>query len=401
MTLPIIIGLAIILAIFFIGLRYRMMKQMLIMIVLVALVVAVIGYFKYQGYQKFMALKNGMAHATQTVSTTQATMQNWQTQLDAVGSLRAAQGVDISNELAGMVEEIHFNSGDDVKAGTLLLTLRAEDDIAKLQALEASAKIAEINFNRDRKQLAIHAVSQATVDNDSATLQSANAQVAEQKAIVEKKSIRAPFSGHLGIRNVDLGQFLTAGTAIVTLQQLDPIYLDFTLPQQSLADIKVGQKINVKNDTYPGKSFAGKIAAINPKVDTATRNVQIRAELANPGHVLLPGMYATADITVGAAAEFVTLPQTAITYNPYGDTVFIVNTADGKTADGKDAAPTVTQQFVTVGETRGDQVQILKGVKDGDTIVGSGQLKLQNGASITVNNTVTPKNDASPTPQDQ
>jgi membrane fusion protein (multidrug efflux system) len=379
-----------------------MIKRMILMLIVVAAVVGVIGYFKYQGFQGFMAMKAGMASAKQTISTTKATLEDWKQQVEAVGSLRAAKGVDISNELVGTVEEIDFNSGDDVKEGTLLIKLRAEDDIAKLETLQAAEKLAEINYNRDKKQLAVQAVSQATVDTDAATLQGARAQVAEQKAVVDKKFIRAPFSGHMGIRNVDVGQYLSAGTAIVTLQQLDPIYLDFTLPQQSLAQIKVGQKLGVKSDTWPDTTFEGTIIAINPKVDLTTRNVQIRAELPNPDHKLLPGMYATAEITVGEEQKFVTLPQTAITYNPYGNTVFIVKSKGDKSKDDKGQDELVVDQvFVTIGETRGDQVQILKGVKDGDTVVSAGQLKLQNGSGVIVNNSVTPKDDANPTPQEQ
>ena len=370
---------------------------MFIMLLVFFAVIGFVGWRKYEGYKGFMAMKEGMGHMKQTISTTTATTQDWSDQVEAVGSIRAAKGVDISNELAGTVEEIHFNSGGDVKEGTLLVKLRAEDDIAKLASLEATAKLAEITLARDKKQLKAQAISQATVDADSANLLSARAQAEEQKAIVDKKFIRAPFSGRLGIRNVDLGQYLTAGTAIVTLQQLNPVYLDFTLPQQSLSQIKTGQKITVKNDTFPDRVFDGKIAAINPKVDLTTRNVQVRAELANTDFALLPGMYATADIAVGEAQPFVTLPQTAITYNPYGNTVFVVKSKDGK-ADGD---LTAEQVFVTTGKTRGDQVQILKGVNEGDVIVSSGQLKLQNGSSVVVNNTVVPKDDANPKPQEQ
>lgn len=361
------------------------------------IVLGFVGWRKYEGYKGFMAMKEGMGHMKQTISTTTATAQDWRDQIETVGSIRAAKGVDISNELAGTVDEINFNSGGDVKEGTLLLKLRANDDIAKLASLEASAKLAAITFERDKKQLGVQAISQATVDTDSANLMSARAHANEQKAIVDKKFIRAPFSGRLGIRNVDLGQYLTAGTAIVTLQHLDLVYMDFTLPQQSLSKIKVGQQISVKNDTYPDRMFEGKISAINPKVDLSTRNIQIRAELANTDHSLLPGMYATADIAIGEAKTFVTLPQTAITYNPYGNTVFIVK---GK-GDKPDDALTVEQIFVTTGKTRGDQVQIIKGVKEGDVIVSSGQLKLQNGAGIIINNSVVPKDDANPKPQEQ
>lgn len=398
--MPFIIFLVFAAIVTFIGLRYRMLKQMMIMLACVAVVLGIIGYSKYKGYQAFMAMKSGMASMKQTISTAKATSSDWSQEMRAVGSIRAEKGVDLSNELDGIVEEINFRSGDDVKQGTLLIKQRAEDDVAKLASLQASSKLAQINYARDKKQLAVQAISQATLDADAATLASARAQVAQQQAIVDKKFIRAPFSGHLGIRNVDVGQYIKAGTNIVTLQQLDPIYLDFDIPQQALAQVKPGQAIAVKNDTYPDRVFHGQIAAINPKVDTATRNVSVRAELTNADHALLPGMYATAKISVGTPEKFVTVPQTAITYNPYGNTVYVVHHKDksDKPIDEKDQDLVVEQSFVTVGETRGDQVQVLKGLKDGDIVVSAGQIKLQNGAAIDINNSVTPKNDANPHP---
>jgi membrane fusion protein (multidrug efflux system) len=394
MMIPLITGIFILAAVILIGLHYHMLKQMVIMIVFVLITIGIIGYFKYQGFQKFVAMKEGMSHMKQTVSTTKASLQEWTLHLQAVGSIRAAKGVDVANEISGIVEEIHFNSGEDVKAGDILLSLRAQDEIAKLQTLEAAQNIAEINFIRDKKQMAAQAVSRATLDNDEATLQGAKAKVLEQKAIVEKKIIRAPFYGHLGIRNIDVGQYINAGSPIVTLQQLDPLYLDFTMSQQSLAQLRVGQKIIARSDTYPDRVFEGKIAAINPKVDINTRNVQVRAELSNSEHLLLPGMYAKVEIVVGEPKQVVTLPQTAITYNPYGNTVFIVKESE------EPQGLTVVQQFVTVGEARGDQVQILQGVNEGDIIVSAGQLKLQNGSAITVNNSALPKDDANPKPVD-
>lgn len=377
-----------------------MMKRMIIMVLIVLLIVGFIGWRKYAGFQQLAAMKTAMASTKQTVSATKATLEEWREELHSVGSVRAAKGVDVTNEIAGIVDTIHFNSGGDVKAGDLLISLRAADDIAKLQALEAAEKLAEINYTRDKKQLQVQAVSRAMVDADAATLASDKAQVAEQKAVVEKKFIRAPFSGHLGIRNVDLGQYLNAGTPIVTLQQLDPVYLDFTLPQQAVAHIATGQKIAIKSDVFPDKAFMATLSAINPKVDSATRNVQVRAILKNNNHALLPGMYANANITVGEPQQFVTLPQTSITYNPYGNTVFLVKEKD-KDKDKDEKNLVVEQSFVTVGRTRGDQVQILKGVKEGDTVVSAGQLKLQNGAAVTIDNSVALKDDANPQPQDQ
>jgi membrane fusion protein (multidrug efflux system) len=369
------------------------------MLVIVGLILG--GVFGFQIFKGMMIKKymSSMSAPVQTVSTRAAGYQDWKPQLESVGSLRAVKGVDIANEQEGAVAEIHFDSGDDVKEGKLLLKQRADDDIAHLHSLQALAKLAETTYKRDELQFKAQAVAQATLDADKANLDSAKAQMVQQQALVDKKFIRAPFSGHLGIRNVDIGQYLAAGTAIVTLQQLDPIYLDFFLPQQDVAQIKVGQPVTVKNDAYPDKSFSGKVAAINPKVDSATRNVQVRAELPNPDRALLPGMYATAKIEVGELQHYLTLPQTAITYNPYGNTVFL---AEEKGKDDKGEIKYAAKQtFVTTGDTRGDQVAILKGIKEGDVVVTSGQIKLQNGSPLKIDNSVQPSNDVNPQVKDQ
>jgi membrane fusion protein (multidrug efflux system) len=340
-----------------------------------------------------------MGAPPQTVSTTVAALQQWQPQLEAVGTLRAVKGADLGLEVPGIVEQIAFQSGQDVQAGDLLLQLRAEDDIARLHSLEANAQLAQITYDRDHKLLKTQVVSQATLDSDAAKLKDAQAQVAAQQAVINKKFVRAPFAGHLGIRAVDIGQYLSAGTTIVTLQALDPIYLDFYMPQQSLDEIKVGQTVTVKVDTYPGQEFSGEISAINPKVDTNSRNVQVRATLKNPDHKLLPGMFATVDIATSEPQRYVTLPQTAIAYNPYGSTVYLV---DDKGKDAKGQPQLVARQtFVTTGATRGDQVAVLSGVKEGDTVVTAGLIKLHNGTPLLINNSVQPSDDPSPRPKDQ
>ena len=371
-----------------------MTKRMVIMLIGVAVVLGgVFGFQVFKGImiKKFMA---SMAVQTQTVSATRAGTSQWQPQIEAVGSLRALNGADLSIEVAGVVDSIDFKSGDDVKAGDVLLKLRSDDDVAKLQSLQATADLNEITYERDQKQFKMQAVSQATIDTDVANLKNAKAQVAQQQAILDKKTLRAPFAGHLGIRAVDLGQYLSAGTTIVTLQALDPIFMDFFVPQQAVDQIRIGQHVNVKVDAYKDRSFEGEISALNPRVDPSSRNVQIRATLKNPDHKLLPGMYATVDIATGAPQDLITLPQTAITYNPYGDTVYIVDTKG--TDDGK-PQQVVRQVFVTTGTTRGDQVSVLKGVKDGDMVVTAGQIKLHNGAAVSIDNSVTPTADASPT----
>jgi membrane fusion protein, multidrug efflux system len=376
-----------------------MIKRMVIMLTLVGVVLG--AFFWFQSFKATM-IKKYMASAAsppQTVSTTTAGMQEWQPKIEAVGSLRAVNGADLAFEVSGIVKDIQFNSGDDVAAGKLLLALRSDDDVGKLQALEATAELSAINYDRDQQQLKIKAVSQATVDADAANLKNAKAQVAEQQAVVDKKALRAPFAGRLGVRAVDIGQFVSAGTTIVTLQALDPIYVDFFVPQQKLNQIKLGQELVAKVDTYPDRTFAGTISVINPKVDASTRNVQVRATLKNPDRTLLPGMYATVDIVAGQSQRYVTLPQTAITYNPYGETVFIVEEGD---KDGNGAPHFVARQsFVTAGPTRGDQVAILTGVTDGQTIVTAGQVKLRNGSNVLVDNSIKPTADASPMPTDQ
>jgi len=371
-----------------------MAKRMIIMLIAVAVVLG--GVF---GFQVFKAniirhVMASLANPPQTVSTVTAGYQEWQPEVSAVGTLRAVNGAELSLQLAGIVSEIDFKSGDDVQAGQVLLRLRSDDDIAKLEALQAMAQLAQVNYDRDRKQFLVQAVSQATLDSDAATLKNDKAQVAEQQAVVDQKILRAPFAGHLGIRAVDLGQYLAAGTQVVTLQALDPLFVDFYLPQQALANIKVDQAVVVHVDTWPGENFAGQVSAINPQVDPTSRNVQIRATLHNPDHRLLPGMFATLDISTGARQRLVTLPQTAIAYNPYGDTVYVV-LDKGKNAQGEPQL-VAQQTFVTTGDTRGDQVAILKGVKAGDVIVSAGQIKLHNDSPVVINNTVQPLDDPHP-----
>ena len=371
-----------------------MTKRMILMLLAVTLVLGgVFGFKVFQGImvKKFMA---SMGSPAQTVATAKAENLEWQPTQDAVGSVRAVNGADLSSEIAGIVEAVQFDSGGDVEQGVTLVHLRDEDDVAKLHALEATAKLAEITYQRDLKQLPVRAVSQATVDSDAAALDSAKAQVVAQQAVVNKKTIKAPFAGHLGIRQVDVGQYLNPGAVVVTLQQLDPVYVDFTLPEQALPSISTGQKITTKVTAYAGQVFDGEITSINSKVDEATRNIQVRATFKNPDHKLLPGMFASLSINNGAVQKYITLPQTAITFNPYGNTVYVV---DSSTPD----KPVAKQVFVTTGNTRGDQIAVLTGLKEGDEVVTAGQIKLRNGAPVKVNNEIQPKSDANPKPEDK
>ncbi|HKO06123.1 MAG TPA: efflux RND transporter periplasmic adaptor subunit [Alphaproteobacteria bacterium] len=376
-----------------------MAKRMILMLVAVGVVLGgIFGFEAFKGakIKEFLASQGA---PPQTVSTAVAELQTWQSHLEAVGSLRAVNGAELSSQASGIVSAIHFDSGADVKAGTLLVELTAADDVAKLQSLKAVAALARITYERDERQLKAQAVSQQTVDTDLQTLKSDEAQVVQQQATVDYKLVRAPFSGRLGIRQADLGQYLAAGTAIVTLQSLDPIFVDFYLPQQALDQIKVGQTVTAKIDTYPDREFPGQIAAINPKVDASTRNVQVRASLRNAELKLLPGMFATVEVEVGAPQRYITLPQTAISYNPYGTTVYLV---DDKGKDAKGQPLLVARQtFVKTGATRGDQVAVLSGVKEGETVVSAGQIKLHNGSLLVIDNSVKPAFDANPKPVEQ
>lgn len=372
-----------------------MIKRMLIMLILVGAVLGGLFGFKTFVNGKIKEAMASMANMPQTVSATKAETSDWQPKIDAVGTLRAVRGAELSLEVPGVVESITFQSGDEVKAGQVLLTLRKEDEEARLQSLEATASLAQITYDRDMKQLKAQAISQAIVDNDEANLRNARAQVAVQKAILDKKTLRAPFDGKLGLRQVDLGQFLAAGTMIATLQSLDPIFVDFLLPQQAVAQIAVGDRVRAKIDAFPGHTFEGKITAINPKIETGSRNVQVRATLPNADQKLMPGMFAAVELDTGAAQRLVTLPQTAVSYNPYGSLVYVVDDK-GKGADAKPEL-VARQVFVTTGATRGDQVAILKGVSEGDTVVTSGQIKLRNGVPVLVDNRAVPTNDAAPT----
>ncbi|HEX5282078.1 MAG TPA: efflux RND transporter periplasmic adaptor subunit [Micropepsaceae bacterium] len=344
----------------------------------------------------FAFIKTGFPQqAPVSVSTISARYQDWLPEIRVVGSLKPVRGADLSVEVPGIVDEVNFDSGGDVAQGARILHLRDGDITAKLRTLQAAVDLAQANYNRDKELLPFQLVSQAQFDMDQANLDSAKAQVAEQSAVLEKYTLRAPFAGHLGVRSINAGQYLAPGTSVVTLQALDPIFFDFFVPQQQLSDVKVGQNIAVSVDAYPGTAFAGKVTIIDPKVDAVTRNVAVRATLPNPQRKLLPGMYATAQISTGASQRFITVPQTAIIFNPYGNMVFQVQQGTGK--DGKKLL-TVKQTVVTTGQTRGDQIAVTSGLKEGDTIVTAGQLKLLNGSTINVDNSIQPADDANPHP---
>lgn len=372
-----------------------MAKRMVIMLVLLGLLFgAIYGYitFRQKMMQKYMALH---ANPNVSVSALKATYQAWEKTLKASGTLKALQGVDVTTEIPGMIRTIYFKSGMQVKTGMILVQLNNNTEKAQLKALEATRELAKKTYERDKAQFAIKAISKQTLDADQANLDSLDAQIEEQKSTLAKKSIKAPFSGHLGISAVDVGQYLNTGDKVVTLQTLHPIFVDFNLPQQNLIELKVGQEVVLTTDSFPNKTFSGKITTINPKVDPSTRNVQIRATVSNPEYLLLPGMFVTVEVDVDKAREYLTLPQAAISFNPYGEIAYIVNET-GKDKEGKPLLA-AKQVFVKVGETRGDQIAILEGIKEGDLVVTGGQLKLKNGSPVQVNNKIVPENDPAPT----
>ncbi|MFO1102035.1 MAG: efflux RND transporter periplasmic adaptor subunit [Methylocystis sp.] len=380
-----------------------MFKPMMIMLGSVAVVFG--GLYGFVSFRSMMIgqFLASMANPPQTVSVTTAAYEPWLPKLSAVGTFRAVNGADLSLESSGIVEKIHFQSGEDVEAGKILVELRKDTDNARLESLKATAELNAINLRRDQAQLKIHAASQAAVDTDVANLRSANAQVVQQEAVIAQKTLFAPFAGRLGIRQVDIGQYIGAGTGIVTLQALDPIFLDFVLPQQALNGVTVGQAITATVDAFPGQSFKGKIDAISSKVDLASRNVQIRASLANADRKLRPGMFASVEIATGKPQRLITLPQTAIVYAPFGNSVFLAQkgeeSADKKAPQG--AGLVAHQAFVRLGETRGDQVSVLEGVAEGATVVTAGQVKLRNGAPLAISQSPQPPVDADPKPVDQ
>lgn len=378
-----------------------MTKRMLIMLGCVVLLVAALALGKFLQIRQLIA--SSPKPGPQIVTATKVESLEWQPQLNAVGTLTAVRGVDLASEIAGLVREVRFKSGQDVQSGAVLVQLNADSDSAQLRSLEAAAELAATVLARDQAQLQAQGVSRAQVDADLADLKGKKALVAQQAAVVAKKTIRAPFSGRLGITTINPGQYLSPGDKIVTLQSIDPIYIDFFVPQKQLSGLSVGQALNLNNDAYSGVAFPGKISAINPKVDPTTRNVQVEATVANAKRQLMPGMFADVKVDMGEKLRYLTLPQTAITYNPYGSTVFVLKPDEGKDArkDERGNPQLVARQvFVTTGPTRGDQVAVLKGLSAGQLVVTSGQLKLKNGTPVVVDNSVQPTNNLNPLPQE-
>jgi len=404
----------------------------------------IIGGYKAYTTKKMIDGFAAMGEPKSTVSTAKVAYDDWQPTLSAVGSLRAARGVDLAAEVSGLVETVQVRSGEDVKQGELLVQMVMDADYARLRALQADAELASSVEQRARKQLAAQAISQAQADSEAAKLKGAEAAVAEQNALIRKKAIKAPFPGRLGITTINPGQYLNPGDKLVTLQQLDPIHVDFTVPQSALAQIKNGLTVTATTDSFPGASFTGTVTAINPVVDASTRNVKVQATLKNPERKLLPGMFTNVVVATGAPKRYLTLPANAVAFNPYGETVFIVikrgaesTVADNKpenllqtealkkadedlkaaaeaaskkdSEEAKPAAPAVSgepvlvarQVFIKTGPTRGDQVAVISGLKEGDEVVTSGQIKLKNDTAIVINNELQPSSNPDPRPVDE
>ena len=400
-------------------------KRMIIMIVAVLALIGIIAGIKVLMIMKMLAGMKPPPPAV--VSTAKSSYQQWQPELRAVGTLRAARGADLALEVAGLVGRVNVRSGEDVKSGQLLLELVTTDAVANLHQLEAQTALAQLTYERAQRQIAVHVIAQADYDNAAADLKVKQAAVAQQQAIIAKKQLRAPFSGRAGIVTITPGSYLNSGTVIVTLQELDPVYVDFFVPQKNLAQVQVGSNATLTLDAFPGKTFPGTVNAVSPKVDTDTRNVLVEARVPNHDRILSPGMFVNVTFAVGSQQRYLTLPQTSVVYNPYGETVYVVRTksqfdADQAAAAPKDADPVdkpatpkkvsrgpaplapdalvVEQTFVTTGPTRGDQVAILTGLDTGAEVVTSGQIKLKNGAAVRIDNSVRPSDNPNPTPQE-
>lgn len=368
---------------------------MLLMLGLVVAAVALIGFLKYRSILAGMAMGEKFAPPPTAVTTVTVQPQTWQPVLGAVGSLRAVQGVTISTDLAGIVSEIAFESGTQVKKGALLVKLDSQQEQAQLRSAEARLTLAQSEIQRKRDLVEKRTIADSELDAAQSELAQAAAKLEEMKALVARKQLTAPFDGLVGIRQVNLGQYLDPGAEIVPLQSLDPIYVEFSLPQQHFEAIAVGKKLRVVASGVTGDRFEGEITAIDSRVDEATRNVKVQGTLKNPDHKLKPGMFVDVEVLLPEKEGVLAIPSSSIAYAPYGDSVYLVKEA--KTPDGK-AGKEVQQKFVKLGPKRGDQVSILSGLNAGDEVVSGGIFRLRPGAPVQVNNSVQPGNELNPNP---
>jgi membrane fusion protein, multidrug efflux system len=340
-----------------------------------------------------------MSMPPETVTADAARQEHWPDSITATGSLVAVQGVTVGAEMPGKIAEIAFESGDRVKAGDLLLRIDTSAEKAQLRSAEAAAKLARINLERNRDLRANHTVSQSDLDTAEANYNQAVAQADNVRATIAKKTLRAPFAGQLGLRLVNLGQIVEEGAAIVTLQTIDPIYVDFSVPQQQFSIMTTGSEVLVTTDAAPGQTFKGRIIAVNPEIDTVTRSVRIRATLSNSGELLRPGMYANVQVILPNKQDVLAIPATAVLYAPYGDTVFVIE--EQKDEQTGEVQKVLRQQIVRISRTHGDFVAVTKGLKAGDMVVTSGVFKLRPKMAVVIDNTLAPKAQLEPTPSNQ
>jgi membrane fusion protein (multidrug efflux system) len=369
---------------------------MIVMLAVTTVVLTGLGFVKFRQIQTAMAQGAAFAPPPEAVTTIVAQPEAWPATLSAIGTAAAVQGVTVSADLAGTVERIYFESGQAVRSGDVLAVLDTRQEQAQLAAIEAQRDHARLTFERMQGLLDERVISRAEFDRATADLHQSEAQAGEVRAVMQRKTIRAPFAGSLGLRQVNLGQYLAAGAPLVTLQSLHPIQVNFGVPQQAIAQVPSGRAVHVTTNDIAGEAWEGTVTAIDSVVDPATRNIQVQATLANPGGRLRPGMFVQVQVVLGPSRKVVALPASAISYAPYGDSVFIVTEMKGE--DGKPYRG-VRQQFVKLGAARGDQVSILSGVAPGEEVVTSGVFKLRNGAAVQINNSVQPANSPAPSPE--
>ncbi len=372
-----------------------MTKRMLVMLAAVAVFLAAIGTVKFRQIQTAVAQASSFQPPSEAVTTLVAEQEQWPASLKVIGSVAPVQGVTISADLPGIVAEVAFESGKTVAAGALLLRLDTRQEQAQLAAAEAQRELARLNLDRIGGLVAKGVTSHAEYDRVSAEHKQAEARAGEIRATIDRKQVRAPFAGILGIRQVNLGQYLNAGDPVVPLQSLHPIYVNFGVPQQQVGELRVGGEVRATAEGVPG-DFVGRITALDSVVDEATRNVRVQASFANADGRLRPGMFVETEVSLGAREPTITLPASAISYAPYGDSVFVVEDVKGPKGESYRG---VRQQFVMLGGARGDQVAVLSGVKAGEEVVSSGVFKLRNGTAVLVNNQVQPGNNPAPKPE--
>jgi membrane fusion protein (multidrug efflux system) len=369
---------------------------MIAMLGVVIVFIAIIGGFKFFQIKKAMAAGGSYQPPPEAVTTVVAKQEEWNTTFSAIGNVVAVQGVNVSADLPGVISEIDFQSGKAVNAGDILVRLDTRQEQAQLTSAQSQLSLAKLQYDRARDMTAKGIAPQEALDRAAAEFKQAQARVGEISATVARKTIRAPFGGVLGIRQVNLGQYLAGGAPIVSLQALRPAYVEFNVPQQEIGRIQPGAQIEVTSDAL-GAPESGRIGAFDSVIDQGTRNVRVQAIFENRSGKLHPGMYVQAQLANGAKTSAVTLPASSISYAPFGDSVFIVEQVKGP--DGKSYRG-VRQQFVKLGGSRGDQVAVLTGVKPGEEVVTSGVFKLRPGAAVNVNNSIQPANNAAPKPED-